>query len=443
MTGRQRRIIFLLTLTAAVSPTLNADTVKSLTLDECIAYALEYNLELQQEGISLQSAGKAEKNIWLQFLPGLSLGAGASYSDSAAAAASGETDSSIGLSLSAAISVQLGFDLAAEIKNIRLSYALAGISYETARRKIIASVSDSFFRLLLAREKNEVLEENLELVSKQYEKSRILQANGYLSEKTLLQAHLELENARLELSKGQSAFDLLKLELKNVIGMTDKPDLAPAGELETSRFVFDEEKLVSLYLEKDGSIRSAELQIARSENSLLSVSASRLPSLQFSGSLQTRTGDFSEGSFENSFTAGASVNIPLDGWVPGSKTDLKVSDAKTEIIKARFTLLLTRSAAEYRIRSLIATLKQKINEIKIAGLKVSIAEQSYALTEESYGKGTSELLELQEAGSNLLSARLELLGIRYEYLAALSDIQAVLDREDIESTFRQGENNEQ
>jgi outer membrane protein TolC len=155
--------------------------------------------------------------------------------------------------------------------------------------------------------------------------------------------------------------------------------------------------------------------------------------------LNASTPDFSSSSYRDSFSAGLSVSIPLDGWIPNSQDDQAVREAEGEIKKAELTLQSTRDSAEMEIRNLAVGLEHAARGIEISELQVDIAKRSYGLAEEGFLRGTVERLELEESRRDLLEARLDLLNGKYEYLQAVIDLKAALNIDDLSLLKKQGE----
>jgi outer membrane protein TolC len=430
-----RKLLILLLLLGAAG---FVQAVEVLDFEDCLELAVENDSSLRQAAIDLGIAASATENSWSLLLPSLSLQAGANYSDTlfSRAVSSGDPMS---YSLGASLSLQLNRGIAARVKSLAISAEAAELSYEAALKDLTDRVTRQFYSLLLARSELELLEEDLELSEKQLEKSETRFRNGLINERTLLQTRLAMETSRLALSRSTSAWELEKRNFLNILGLDGDEEVSFEGRIDPEILEFDTEELLLNCLGGRTDVKSAALTLRQREAGLTTASAARLPSISLSGGLNASTPDFSSSSYRDSFSAGLSVSIPLDGWIPNSQDDQAVREAEGEIKKAELTLQSTRDSAEMEIRNLAVGLEHAARGIEISELQVDIAKRSYGLAEEGFLRGTVERLELEESRRDLLEARLDLLNGKYEYLQAVIDLKAALNIDDLSLLKKQGE----
>ncbi|MCF7929279.1 MAG: TolC family protein, partial [Spirochaetales bacterium] len=234
-------------------PVFAGENDSGYTLDRCIDLAVENNLGLKKEMLDMKTAGEADENLWSLFLPSINLQGGVNYSKTLFTESTMPGQEPFSYSAGASLSLQLNTGIAAEIRKTSAAYHLAEISYEAARSNIISTVSTEFFRLLLAEREIELLQEDLELAGRQSEMNTIRFENGRINERTLLQSKLNVETAKLSLSKKRSAYRLDKRSFLNILGL--KEEIQLLGKIEVQLVDFDTQAVIDQYLAKRTDIR--------------------------------------------------------------------------------------------------------------------------------------------------------------------------------------------
>jgi outer membrane protein TolC len=200
--------------------------------------------------------------------------------------------------------------------------------------------------------------------------------------------------------------------------------MALEGKIEIVKIEVEPEGLIREYLPQRPDIISRRQEIERLENAEKQAAFSgRAPSLRLSA--DWNSSNFNP--FADRLSGSATLTIPIDPWVPGSRTGQSVRNAKLAIDKARLDLQGTETAAAAQIRSLAAGLRNSWDGIEIARLGLGFAERGYELTEQGFRNGTVESLRLEDARNNLVNARQRLLQTELSYFNMILDISAALN----------------
>jgi outer membrane protein TolC len=404
---------------------LSAFAQAPLRLDEAIDLAMAQNINVQKSAIDLETASYTASHVWAEVLPSISAGAGLSYGSTLFTGDGFTIDKEgFGYSFSAGLSLALNAGLPATFKLIDLAYQEKVLTYEDSRRQIAIQVAKAFYNLLAERRNLSFLEETFALAEKQREKSRISFRSGLIGERVDVQSQLSVENARLNVSRAETAYASNLRSFLTLLGLDLDAAISLEGEIEISMIDADAEALIAEHLEKRPDIVSQRQTIARLELTEQQRSFSgRAPSLSFS--LQWR----GSGGQRFSDTVSGSVNlsIPIDVWIPGSKANQTIKSAGSDIEKARLDLKNTESEAKNTIRNLIANMRNSWQTIEIARLQVQIAEHTYHLTEQAFQQGAVELLTLEDARNKMTEAQQQLLTSELSYKLMMLDLAAALN----------------
>ncbi|MDR1898814.1 MAG: TolC family protein [Treponema sp.] len=418
---------FLMVSLSAFSPGAGAGEPLTLTLDEAVTRALDQNLDLKKSLIDLSTAEYASGQLWAELFPTISAGLGADYSTGLFTGSGFELDRKNGsYSASLGISLNLSAGIPHTMKMIRLAWQTELLNYEDARRRLEIETTKNFYSLLADGENIHFLEESLELARRQFDNNQIAFNNGLMGEMSLLQSRLEVETARFNLSAGRAAYANRMGEFLALLGLEHDRETVLAGKLSVARVDADPDKLIRENLPGRPDIvnlkRTVErLRYTEKRNRL----ESRAPSIR----LETQWGGAGENAeeFADSLRGAISLSIPLDSWIPGTKTARSLRSDGAELEKAELDLKNAGIAAVSQIRSLTANLRNSWESIEIARLRVSVAERTYTLTEEGFRNGTVESMVLADARNNLADARQRLLMSELSYQTMMLDLSAAVN----------------
>jgi outer membrane protein TolC len=302
------------------------------------------------------------------------------------------------------------------------------LSYEDARSQLGIQITKNFYSLIADRDNLAVLADMLNLAQLQHERNQVAFRNGLVGELTLMQSRLSMENARYSLSAAKSAYATRMGDFLAQLGVSQDADAAPTaaleGKIEIVKIEVDAERLIQDNLSRRPDIVGRRQEIERLENAQKQAALSnKAPSLRLEASWNSRNFN----PFADTLSGNATLNIPIDPWIPGTPRSQSVLGAKHAIDKARLDLQSAEDAASAQIRSLAANLRNSWDSIEIARLSLNIAELGYNLTEQGFRNGTVDSLRLEDARNNFVTARQRLLQSELSYFNLILDISAALN----------------
>jgi outer membrane protein TolC len=403
----------------------------TLTLDEAVRRALDESLDLQKDAIDLALAEYKAERLWAEIFPAFSLRAGLTflpetplftdpgfqyYGDSSA------------YNLRLGVTLQFNTGISYNMRMIRLAYQKGLLDFENARRQLEIQITKNFFRLLTARENISYLESSLALALQQLEQNRIARENGLLSELAWLESRLDTETARYNLSSALGEFDIALGEFLTLLGMDQTTEVALEGSIDIAPVSIDPEALILEYLPKRPDIISRRQAIESLElETKRNAGSSRTPSLSLE-TVWNGGSNFSPGAkFTDRLSGSLTLNIPVDPWIPGTRSNQEIRSKSAEVEKARLDLKSTETDAKRQIRSLAATLRNSWDSLEIALLRVEIARRTYEYTEEGFRNGTVAYQDFEDTRNELTSARQGLLRSELAYQNLILDLAVALN----------------
>jgi outer membrane protein TolC len=411
----------------AVSETVVLDRKTAIQL------ALGNNRSFQRSSIDLQSAARGANTSWNQLLPSVSASAGLNHTDRLFSdpVMPGQAGWSFSGSLDASVSLRPG--LAYSIRQTQLEYQAQEISFDEARRSLVAQVEKEFYYLLAARSEIEIQRANLDLAQERYEQTRINFENGRTSEVSMLQAQVNAANQEPAYLSTVNAYNRRRQNFLIVLGLDPLTEVRLEGDLAVDRVRVDAADLSATYVQSRSDVQSQLAALEQLQNQRkLTRANGRTPTLTLSAGWNTAVAEpfedqsWDEEVWSDTATIGLRLSIPLDGFVPGSSTDVSIANAADRIEQGEIQLREITDAARTEIINLVDQLETAWANIELAQLNIELARTAYEMSEEAYRRGTMELLDVDDSQQEYLSAQQSYITNQYEYLAGLIDLRVAL-----------------
>ena len=175
-----------LLITLLVATVVGAQAQKVWTLDECINYALEHNLDIRKSQLARQQAEyqwKTSQNAWLPTLnanAGEYLGFGQSPSYTGVYVSDNSSSASFGASLS--VPLFQGLNLYNTAKADALNLQATEMDQEAAMLNLKLNVMAFYMQVLYGKEQVEIARRQVELSAEQLQKTQQLFESGRIAE---------------------------------------------------------------------------------------------------------------------------------------------------------------------------------------------------------------------------------------------------------------------
>ena len=398
-------------------------TETELGPDEAVRLALENNLSLKKSQIDIAASGYSEKRLWSEVFPSISASASAGYTNKLFGSME-PNNSGFRYSMGLGVNIGLNAGIPYSMKSIKLAHQSNLLRYEDACNQLSILITKRFYSLIAEKNNILLLEEILNLAERQYERSNVSFRNGLTGELSLIQSRLAVENARYNLSAAGTSYANSMGEFLAMLGIASGSTITLLGEINIVRIEADAEALIGRHLPGRPDIASNRREIERLEYAeKQSTLAGRAPSLNLS--MEWRGTSFDP--FTDSLSGTASLNIPIDSWIPGTSKDQSFKRANDSVERAKLDLSITEDAAKTQIRSLTALLHNSWDSIIIARLSLEAARRGYELTEQGFRNGTVEYLTLEDARNNMANVRQRLLQSELSYFNMILDLSAALN----------------
>ena len=416
----------ILTLLLAASAALNAGAQKVWTLQECLDYAMENNIQLRQTRNTLLSGLEDTEQARAALFPTLS--ASASQGVSASPFTTGGVTSAYNGSygVNADMTLYSGGKLRNAIRAQEVQNERDSLSVAESAMDIRISIIQAYLQCLYAAETIKVNESTVEVASAQRDRAMEMWKAGSISKVDYAQLESQLANDQYQLTVSRTNLDSYRLQLKQLLELDIDEEMVlsdiKAGEEEVLRLLPDKSEVYARALETMPEIADSRLAVTAAEISEKQARAGYLPTIGLSAGLgtsnRTGTGNAFTRQIQDNFNvnAGLTLSVPI---LSGRKNKTAVNKARIALDNSRLSALSTEKNVLREVESTYLDAVSAQAQYVSAKEKEKYAEQSFTLTDEQFRLGMKNTVELITAGNEYLSARQARLQAKYMALLNL------------------------
>ena len=301
---------------------------------------------------------------------------------------------------------------------------------ETATRFQSALGTDAaYFAVLAARELARVATDRVNRAGEQLAIARVRVVAGEAIASDSLQLVLELNRARLNLLRQDSAVVASRYQLGSRIGLTGPADATPIDTSIPPALPFTEAQAIAELRERGPDVEAARAEEKRAESVLGAERERYLPAL----TLSATTGAYDSELFPSALKRSQvqlAMNLPF--W-DGGQRELSVARLQADRNIARARREERERSAGERIAQAYLGYGTATAGIALAQVGVTAASETYRVQRARYGEGATTIIELLEAQVALSEAEAALVQARFSARLALSQIESLLGRRVFES----------
>ena len=408
------------------------DSIKQWTLQECLDYALENNIQLQKSRNDYLSGVEDTKMAKAARLPSLSVTSSQGFTNypSASASFSDSHSGSYGFSsrnsytgtygINAGLTLYNGGKLQTAVKRQNLQNQIDALSVEESANDIRVAIVQAYMQALHAREAVEIAINTAKTSEAQRDRAREMFQAGSISQVDLAQLESQYQSDAYQVVVARTSLDNYKLQLKQLLELdiTDQIELSvpEINESAVTRVLPDKTQIYATATENMPEIKRGELAVEAADLDIRQARAGFYPSLGLTASVGT--GHMSGNNYEsgsqiwNRFNenVGLSLSIPIF-----SNRQNRTATNKARIAAASSRLdqqdLLKTLLREVETAYLDAVSAQ--SQYVAANEKERYARQSYELTDEQFRVGMKNTVELITAQNEWSAAQQEVLQAKY------------------------------
>lgn len=420
-------------IAATVLLATSAHSQKQWTLKDCIDYAMQNNITLKKSKLQRLSATEDVKQSRAALLPSLSASTNQSlgyrpWQDSGTTTVTnGTVNTKVNKSyyngsygLNASWTVWNGGRNTNQVRLNELSEKQAELSEAETANSIQEKIAQLYVQILYLTEAVNVDKASLETSQKNEERGREMVDVGKMSKADLAQLSAQRASDEYAIVEAQSQLATYKLQLKQLLEITDDQQFDIAvPETTNAQAQAEIPSLLAVYekaLATRPEMQNAQLAIKSSYLNIDVAKAGKLPTVNMTGGLGTSTNSLSNKGWGNQLktnfdaSVGASLSLPI----------IDQRQAKTNIAKARIQKEQAILDLQDKQKQLYQTIEgywldAQTNQQKFRAALTTVEseQQSYDLLQEQFSLGLKNIVELMTGKDRLLTSQQNLLQSKY------------------------------
>ena len=403
------------------------------TLDKCINYALENNIQIKQSELNTQYQQnnlKGRKSLRLpnfnaQVSQNQNYGRSLTYDNTYKNVNSAQTDFGLGTQ----VTVYQGNQLGNGIKKVELDLKASLEDLAKAKDDLSLNIASTFLEILFAKELVKVSEDQIEITNQQLKQSQEKVNAGSLASGALLEIEAQAAREELNLVDAKNQLQLAKLKLAQMLELvfSEKFDVEiPAlPEVSAQASVVTAQDVYLTALKQRPEIRGAEYRLKSTEYQLKMAQGVLYPTMTFYANYynlyNNQYTDINKNkiNFGNQFSnnqrkgLGLQMNIPIFNRF---QSKVQVDNAKIQVLNTQLDLEGTKKVLRQEIETAQTTALTSFNRYKSTEKAVVSMREAFRYSEEKFNVGMVNAVEYNTAKTNMVKASSDLLRAKYEFI---------------------------
>ena len=399
------------------------------TLDQCIDYAIENNIQIRQSDISAQNRDVDLNSARSNRLPGVSANASQSWSFGRSLTIdntyANTNTASTSFSVGADMTLFAGRRIAGNIQMAELSLEAAKNDLERIKDDVRVEVAQAFIQIVYNRSILDVARNQVTIDSMQVERLTELAAIGKASNAEVSSQKATLAQSRLSVTQAENNLNMSILTLTQLLELPSPEGfdvIQPDADAIQFSIPDSPEQIYAQALEIKPAIKSEELRLEQADKSIDVAKGGYYPTLSLSAGAGTgyytssnRAGDNFGNQMKNNFSpqVGLSLNIPIfsrnstrnsvrTAQLNQMNQEMQLDNVKKQLYKEIQQAYYNAVASKTRYES-----SQEVE---------TSAQESFELVQAKYEGGKASITEFNESKNRLVTAQADVIKYRYEYL---------------------------
>ena len=443
---------------------LNMYSQKEWTLEQCIDYALEHNIQLKQQLVNTKYNKNALNQSKWDFLPSLNGNSSANFSsgrsvDPYTYQFTENNVTSYNFSIGSSATLFSGFQKINTLAANKFNLLASLQDQDKLKNDIALNISAAYLQILFSEELVDIAENQLDITTQQVKRTKKLVDAGSLAQGSLLEIQAQQANEELQLINANNQLDIAYLTLTQLMDLQKDetinivhPDIDNFDEgriLQSVNSIY-EEAVISL-----PQIKSADYKVKSAEKSLAVSRGSYYPRLSLNGSIYTGYSNnrklliypveypskligFTDGGedvysypsmgqgyseneylFKDQFNDNAYKSLSLSLSIPifnkfQSRTSVK--NSQLNVLNMKYNLDLAKNQLYKEIQQAHADAIAAFKKYKASKKSLQASEEAFRYTQQKFDLGLLNSVDYNLAKNNLTKVQSDVLQAKYEFM---------------------------
>jgi Outer membrane protein len=458
---KMKRFLLVMAILSSIA-TGSGIAQKSWTLEECIKYALDNNIQIKRQELQTESNQNNLEQSKFQILPSVNGNASHGWNfghstDRITNQVYTTTVMSDNFTLQASLTLFSGFQIINTVQQNKYLVEKSLQDYQRARNDISLQIATAFLQILFCEEALTIAQSQLDVTTLQLEKTKRLVEVGNKAKGDLLQIQAQEANEKFNVVNAKNNLKIANLTLAQLLELKNTDDfktLRPDSvAINYNNILSSVDEIYKDAENKLPNIKSAEYDLKSSEKGLAIAQGSLYPKLTLSGSIGTGYSDayqktdsvgyssatigyvngdqnlpvtnvyqrFYYGNYpfanqlkDNIYKAiGFNLSVPIFN---GFQAQNYVRNSKLKVKDSQYALEQSRKSLYAEIQKAHADAIAALERYNAANEAVISNEESFKYTQQKFDVGLVNSVDFNVAKNNLTKAKSDLIQAKYEYV---------------------------
>lgn len=407
------------------------------TLDRCLAYAMDHNLQLRQKRLAVERNEIEEYAAEGQLFPSLSFSTnqGVSWrpwsnsyvniSNGTMTATQSEVNYNGSYGLSAQWTVWNGGRNRKQLSRARKATEQSAIDTEATALTLQEQIVEAYVRILYQEDALAVNRRILESTEMQRDRAREMVEAGTMSRADLAQLEAQVSQEQYNITAAATQLASSRLSLKQLLQLMEVPDrdfaiaIPNVDEGRITAPVPDVASTYAVAVAQRPEVAAGEIGVELSRMDTDMAKRGYLPTVSMTAGVNTsntsgmETGFFRQLKTNLSNAAGVTLSVPI---FDNRSNSAAVRRAKAAELEAELALESTRTDLYATVEGLTNDVANSRDQYLAASANVDAMRESYALVSEQFAVGLKDIVALTTGKDNLVKAESQLLQAKYTAL---------------------------
>ena len=399
------------------------------TLDRCIDYALENNIQIRQSDIAAQTRDVDLNTARSNRLPGVSASASQSWSFGRSLTIdntyANTNTASTSFNIGADMTLFAGGRVSGNIHNAQLGLEAAKADLERIKDDVRVQVAQAFIQIVYNRSILDVARNQVTIDSMQVERLTALAAIGKASSAEVASQKATLAQSQLSVTQAQNNLNMSILTLTQLLELPSpegfdviQPD---ADDIEFS-IPDSPEQIYAQALDIKPAVKSEEIRLQQASNSIDIAKGGYYPTLSLSAGAGTgyytssnRTSDNFGSQMKNNFGPHVGLNLSIPIFSRNNNRN-SVRSAQLNMMNQEMQLDNVKKQLYKEIQQAYYNTVSSKSRYESSQEVQTSAQESFELMQAKYEGGKASITEFNESKNRLVTAQADVIKYRYEYL---------------------------
>ena len=416
---------------------------KKWTIEECVNYALEHNINIKQSELDLKLAAIDKKAAIGNFLPSINAGASHSWNiglnqNITTGLLENQTTQFTSASLNSNIDIYNGLQNQNRLRRAKMAILASQFQLTKIQDDISLYVANAFLDILFNKENLKVQQNQLEYDTKQLSRTEELVNSGSVARGDLLDMKATIASDNQKIVAAENALLLSKLSLVQLLQLDDFQNFDIVDQnydtqesptmLETPESIFEKAKQERIEMK----IAKSNLELAQKDIKI--ARGAYQPNLSGFYSFSTRasysdrivgvdTGGnpilaaplplFDQFSDNKGHNFGLQLNIPI---LNGFSARNNVERSKVNAEKSKVAFSQAETDLEKNVYTAFTNAKGALETYESAQLTLTARQEAFNYAREKYSVGMMNAFDYNQSQTLFANAQSDVIRAKYDYI---------------------------